>query len=144
MAQVVCAVDESKAATAAVTAAIDFCRNHDADLRLLGIVKPVFGVTQPAYGEQVRRFRQVEFALVQAARAAREAGFKPAIAIRGGDPARELVREADAVGAGELFLGRTRGLIAATVTRRPRLDVLRVSRAPAGRREAARKLEEAA
>ena len=58
MPEVVCAVDESKAATAAVTAAIDFCRKHDANLRLLGIVKPVFGVTQPAYGEQVRRFRE--------------------------------------------------------------------------------------
>ena len=144
MPEVVCAVDESKAATAAVTAAIDFCRKHDANLRLLGIVKPVFGVTQPAYGEQVRRFREVEFALVQAARAAREAGLNPAVAIRGGDPARELVREADAVGAAELFLGRTRGLIAATVRRRPRLDVLRVTRAPGSRREAARKLEEAA
>ncbi len=144
MSQVLCAVDESRAAPAAVAAAIDFCRKHGADLTLVGIVKPVFGVTQPAYGEQVRRFRAVEFALVQAARAARETGLKPAIVIRGGEPARELVREADAVGAGELFVGRARGLFAATLRRRPRLDVLRVTRAPGGRREDAPELEEAA
>ncbi|MDQ3865348.1 MAG: universal stress protein [Actinomycetota bacterium] len=144
MAKVLCAVDESKAATAAVAAAIEFSRKHDLDLRLVGIVRPVFGVTQPAYGEQVRRFREVEFALVQAARAAREAGLKPGIGIRAGYPEQELVREAEATGAGDIFLGRTRGLVAATLRRRPRLDVLRVTQASGGRRETRRYLEEAA
>jgi hypothetical protein len=144
MAQALCAVDESKAVTAAVVAAIDFCRKHDAALTLVGIVRPMLGVTQPAYGERVRRFREVEFALVQAARAAREAGLDPAIALRAGDPARELVLEAEAVGAEELFLGRSRGVLGAMLKRRPRIHVLRVTWAPEGRREAAPELAEAA
>jgi hypothetical protein len=132
MARVLCAVDESRASAEAVKAAVGFCRERDTDLTLVGVVKPVFGVTQPAHGEQVRRFRQVEFALVQAAQAAREAGVEPSIAIRAGEPARELLREADAVDADELFLGRTRGLISAKLRRRRRLRVLRVTRTPAG------------
>lgn len=144
MSQALCAVDESKAATAAVAAAIDFCRKHDAELALVGIVRPMLGVTQPAYGERVRRFREVEFALVEAARAAREAGLEPGIAMRAGHPARELRREADAVGAEELFLGRTRGLLGAMLRRRPRLHVLRVTWVPDTRREATRELAEAA
>jgi nucleotide-binding universal stress UspA family protein len=144
MALALCAVDESKATSAAVAAAIDFCREHDVELTFVGIVRPMLGVTQPAYGERVRRFREVEFALVQAARAARDAGLEPGIAIRAGDPARELMREADTVGADELFLGRTRGLLGAMLERRPRLHVLHVTWAPDRTREAARELAEAA
>jgi hypothetical protein len=142
MTPTLCAVDESEAATAAVAAAIDFCRKHHAALTLVGIVKPMLGVTQPAYGERVRRFREVELAVAQAARAAREAGLEPAIVIRAGDPTREFLREADAVGAEELFIGRTRRLLSATLRRRPRVHVLRVRWAPAARRDA--ELEEAA
>ena len=144
MALTLCVVDESEASPAAVAAAIDFCREHDAELMLLGIVRPILGVTQPAYGERVRRFLAVEFAVVQAARAAREAGFEPSILIRAGDPARESLREADAIGATEIFLGRARGLLSARLTRRPRLDVLRMTRPPAARREAEGELAEAA
>jgi Universal stress protein family len=144
MALALCAVDESKATTSAVAAAIDFCREHDVELTFVGIVKPMFGVTQPAYGELVRRFGAVEFALVQAARAAREAGLEPRLAIRAGEPARELMREAEAVGAKELFLGRTRGLLGTMLTRRPRVRVLRVTWAPDGRREGPEELRHAA
>jgi nucleotide-binding universal stress UspA family protein len=144
MAPTVCAVDESEAATAAVAAAIDFCREQDAELILLGIVRPMLGVTQPAYGERVRRFRAVEFAVVQAARAAREAGLEPSILMRAGDPARESLREANAIGATEVFLARTRGLLSTTLTGRPRLHVLRVTLRPAARREGERVLAEAA
>jgi nucleotide-binding universal stress UspA family protein len=144
MALALCAVDNSEATNAAVAAAIEFCREHDAELTLVGIVKPMLGDTQPAYGERVRRFREVEFALVQAARGARDAGLEPGIVIRAGNPARELMREADAVGADELFLGRTRGLLGAMLRRRRRLHVLRVTWAPDRTREAARELAEAA
>lgn len=144
MALALCAVDDSKATSAAVAAAIDFCREHDAELTLVGLVRPMLGVTQPAYGERARRFREVEFALVQAVRAAREAGLEPGIAIRSGNPVRELMREADAVGAEELFHGRSRGLLGAMLTRRPRAEVLRVKWAPDARREAGPELAEAA
>ena len=144
MALALCAVDESKATSAAVAAAIDFCREHDTELTLVGIVRPMLGVTQPAYGERVRRFRAVEFALVQAVRAAREAGLEPGIAIRSGNPARELMCGADAVGGEELFLGRSRGLLGAMLTRRPRVHVLRVKWVPDRRREAEPELAEAA
>ena len=143
MAVALCAVDHSEATNAAVATAIDFCREHDAELTLVGIVKPMLSDPQPAYGERVRRFRDVEFAVVQAAQAAREAGLEPGTAIRAGDPARELVREADAAGADELFLGRTRGVLGA-LRRRPRVQVLRVTWASDGRREAARELAQAA
>jgi hypothetical protein len=144
MVQALCAVDESKGATAALATAIDFCREHEAALTLVGVVKPLLGVTQPASGELVRRFREVEFAVVQAARAARGAGLEPGIVVRAGDPARELLREADAVGAEELFLARTRGLLSATLRRRPRVHVLRVTRVPAARPDADRELDRAA
>jgi hypothetical protein len=144
MARTLCVVDESEAAPAAVAAAIDFCREDDSELILLGIVTPMLGVTQPAYGERVRRFLLVEFAVVQASRAAREAGVKPSILFRACDPARESLREADAIGATEIFLARARGLLNARLTGRPRLDVLRVTRPPAVSCEAERELAEAA
>ena len=124
MTQVLCTVDDRSSSAEAVRAAIDFCRHNDAEIiTLVGVVRPMLAVTQPAFGEHVRRFNHVQYGLVRAARAARDAGLAPRIVFRAGDPAEEGLREAEAVGAEELFVADQRSPLVAAVTRRPRVSV---------------------
>lgn len=129
MARVLCAVDGSPAGHQAIDAAVAFCRQHDADLKLVGVVKPsFFDPPQPSGGgELVRRYNQVQYELARGAAIAREAGLAPEITLRSGNLAKELLREADATLAEEVFLARRRSRIWAALTRRPRETVTRVT-----------------
>ena len=146
MARVLCAVDGSGAARDAVQAAIAFCREHDADLKLVGIVKETLldFPPQPAYGERVRRYNQVQYELVRAAELARDAGLSPEMTIRSGKLAKELLAEADAILAEEAFLARSRGRIWAALTGHTRVTVVQVSLAGVARAKAEREFEKAA
>ncbi len=146
MARVLCAVDGAPAAREAVRAAIAFCREHDADLKLVGVVKEsLFDFPpQPSYGERVRRYNQVQYELVHAAEAAREAGLSFEMTIRSGNLAKELAREADATLAEEAFLARRSGRIRAALTGHPRVTVVQVTLAGVARAKAERELEKAA
>jgi hypothetical protein len=127
MPPVVCAVD-GPASREAVRAAVDFCREHQADLRLVGIVEDkLTDSTRSGGGERVRRYKTVTLALKHAAETATATGVVATTAIRVGDPMRELLREAEAVGSGELFLVRARGRIRATLNRKPRSELAHVS-----------------
>ncbi len=145
MARVLCAVDGSPAGRQAVDAAIAYCREHGAELTLVGLVKPRFlDPPQPSYGELARRHAAVHHELARAAAAAREAGLAPTIAVRAGKPARELLREADATLAEEVFLARERSPLTAFLTRRPRVTVTRITVAGAPRRQVEYELKRAA
>jgi hypothetical protein len=127
MAGVVCAVDEAGSAEA-VRAAVDFCSEHDADLRLVGIVEDkLTDSTRGTGGERVRRYKTVSLGLDRASEAAREAGVLATTTVRVGKPLDELVREAEAVGSGELFFVRTRGRIGAALARKPRRELAHIS-----------------
>ncbi len=127
MASVVCAVDEAGSAEA-VRAAVDFCVEHAADLRLVGIVEDkLTDSTRATGGERVRRYTFVTHGLVRAIEAARAAGVSTTTTVRLGDVTEELLREAKAVGSGELFFVRTRGRIAAALTRKPRRELAHIS-----------------
>jgi hypothetical protein len=127
MAGVVCAVNEAGSAEA-VRAAVDFCSEHDVDLRLVGIVEDrLTDSTRATGGERVRRYKLVSLGLDRAAEAAREAGVWATTTVRVGNPLDELVREAEAVGSGELFFVRTRGRIGAALARKPRRELAHVS-----------------
>lgn len=143
MGRVLCAIDESPASAEAAAEAIALCRRNGGDLLLVGVVEPG-GVAGPGCGERLRRRRRVDYRLAQAARMVREAGLVPDIAIRAGDPAEELRREADAVDADALFLARKRGFMSGTLTRKPRIDVLRAGRNVAQGAEGNPGLEQAA
>jgi nucleotide-binding universal stress UspA family protein len=118
VARALCTVDGRPASTEAVRAAIDFCRTEGADLSLVGVVRPLAAAVQPARGELTRRFNEVQYGLVFAARAAREAGLEPEIVIRSGDPQEELLREADRVGAEDLFAAAKPAWLTALLKRR--------------------------
>src|SRR5688500_13073042 len=108
MSDVLCAVDESGSGEA-VHAAIDFCVDHIADLKLVGIVEDkLTDSTRATGGERVRRYKMVSLGLARAAEAARRAGVQATTTVRAGNAMEELVREADAVDSGELFFIRTR------------------------------------
>ena len=127
MSNVVCAVDES-GSEEAVSAAIDVCLEHDADLRLVGVVEDKFtDSTRATSGERVRRNKTVKLGLRRAAEAARQAGVFATTTIRAGNPMKELLAEADAVGSGELFFVRTRGRIGAALARKPQRELAHVS-----------------
>jgi hypothetical protein len=121
-----CAIDDSSSAFEAAAAAIDLCRNTG-DLRLVGVVRPG-GAVQPGYGESLRRRRQVEHALREAAKDARRAGLEPDLAIGVGKPIDVLVREADAAETNDALLVHTPGIIGRTLTRKPHVRVLRYTR----------------
>jgi universal stress protein family protein len=126
---VLCGIDES-GSPEAVRAAIDSSRKRGADLRLVGIVRERFSdSTRSLAGERVRRHKQVKLALERAAETARTAGLSVVTTIRGGDPARELAQEADAIGSGELFYVRSRGPIRAILSRRPRRELVHIAAA---------------
>jgi nucleotide-binding universal stress UspA family protein len=112
----------------AVRAAIDFCREHGADLRLVGVVEDkLTDSTRSGAGERARRYKAVGLALKQAAETAAATGVVATTAVRVGDPTRELLREAEAVGSGDLFFVRARGRIRATLSRKPRSELAHVS-----------------
>ncbi|MDQ3858124.1 MAG: hypothetical protein M3327_06700 [Actinomycetota bacterium] len=127
MAGVVCAVDEAGGAEA-LRAAVDFCSEHDVDLRLVGIVEDkLTDSTRATGGERVRRYKTVSLGVARAAAAAREAGVLATTTVRAGNPTEELLREAKAVGSGELFFVRRRGRIGAALARKPRRELAHVS-----------------
>jgi hypothetical protein len=127
MAGVVCGVDEAGGAEA-VRAAVDFCSEHDVDLRLVGIVEDkLTDSTRATGGERVRRYKMVSLGLARAAAAAREAGVVATTTVRAGKPMGELLREAKAVGSGELFFVRRRGRLRAALARKPRRELAHVS-----------------
>jgi Universal stress protein family len=127
MATVVCAVDEREGAEA-VHAAVDFCLEHGADLRLVGVVRDRFtDSSRGTAGERVRRRNAVHTALERAADAARAAGVPVTSTVRLGRVENELLAEANAVGSGEFFFVRTRSPIRATVTGAPRRELVHIS-----------------
>jgi hypothetical protein len=135
---VVCAVDES-GSEEAVRAAIDFCLEHAADLRLVGIVEDKFtDSTRATGGERVRRNKWVNLGLHRATEAARRAGVRATTTIRAGNMMKELLAEADAVGSRELFFARTRGRIRAALTGKPRRETAHVSLGASAGRERAK------
>jgi hypothetical protein len=122
--RVLCAIDEASGTTAALHAAIAFCRHQDAELGLVGVVRPgLLGRRRGTRPERLRRYADVTRSLEWAAEVAGHAGLCPTVAIRAGDPRRELVAEGRATGASGLFLARTRGRLAAALERRPRIAV---------------------
>lgn len=137
MPAVLCAVDGTGAAREAVASAIALCSERRLDLGLVGVVAPALGDVQPAFGERVRRFQRVELALIRALREAREAGVETTVAVRAGEPETELRSEAATVGAGELFVPRSRARLIAVLTGRPAAEVERITLAPLAEREVA-------
>ena len=139
MPQVLCALDERRESARAVSSAIDFCRERDAQLTLVGVVRPLRAVAQPAHGELVRRFGDVQFRLLEAARAARASGLSAQLVFRAGDPGTEALRAAKAVGAEHVFLANRRSRLRAALTRKPEVTVTHVA-VPAHRVEGPRRL----
>jgi len=127
MATVVCEIDEA-GSPAAVRAALDYCREHDADLRLVGVVQDRLGdSTRGTAGERIRRSRMVRFELERALQAARAADVPATMTLRAGNAVHELLREVVEIGSAEVFYVRTRGAIRAALSRRPRQEVVHVS-----------------
>lgn len=117
----------------ALHAAIAYCKNQDAELGLVGVVKPgLVARWRCSRPEQLRRYEGVTRSLERAADVARHAGLYPTVAIRTGDPRQELVAEGRATGASGLFLVRTRSRLAATLERRPRIAVEEIALAKYG------------
>ena len=124
MEPVVCEVDGSRAAEQALEAAISFCRRRGASLELVGVVREsLFEAPQPAIGERIRRFREVEYALVQGLRLARAGGVEARALVRCGQPRRELLGEAKVAAGREAVVGRSPGWRSSLLARRPRLEM---------------------
>jgi hypothetical protein len=127
MSYAVCGVDE-RGSEEAVRAAIDFCLEHDAELRLVGIVKDkLTDSTRSTAGERIRRYKTVKLHLDVAAHAARRAGVATTTTVRAGDLLKGLLAEAEAVDSGELFFVRSRGRIRAALSRKPRTETAHLS-----------------
>ena len=127
MSYVICAVDE-RDSEEAVRAAIDFCLQHDAKLRLVGIVKDkLTDSTRSTAGERIRRYKSVKLHLDVAADAARRAGVTTTTTVRAGDFRKRLLAEAEDVDSGELFFVRSRGRIRAALSGKPRKETAHVS-----------------
>lgn len=95
MERIQCEVSESPGALEDVRAAVARCSEVGAELELVGVVKTsMFDAPQPAFGERVRRFNQVQHRLEQAASIARSAGITPNVSLRAGGLEQELPREA--------------------------------------------------
>ena len=127
MTRVVCGVGESPATLDAVPAAVAFCRKNGADLELVGLVKDTMADSRSGIGNKVARYKQVKFELDRAAEVVREAGLSPEIVVRPGEAPIELIREAEAVGANEIFYVSTRGRIRSALTGKPRAELVHVS-----------------
>jgi hypothetical protein len=124
---VLCGIDES-GSPEAVRAAVDCCREHQADLRLVGLVQEKLSdSTRGTAGERVRRSKTVSLELNRAAEAARAAGVPVSMILRAGNPVLELLREAASTGSREVFYVSSRGPIRAALTRRPRRELMHLS-----------------
>jgi hypothetical protein len=76
-----CEVSESPDTLAEVRAAVARCCSQGAELELVGIAGTrAFDAPQPAFGERVRRFKQMRHNLSEAIRIARSAGVTPTLA----------------------------------------------------------------
>lgn len=101
-----CEVGESPSALEDVRAAVARCREQGAALELVGIVRTsMLDAPQPACGERIRRFKQVQQRVEQGIRIARGAGITPSVSVRVGMPEPELAREAGAIAAVAGVLG---------------------------------------
>ena len=128
MTRVICGVGESPATLDAVPAAVAFCRETGDELELVGLVKDTLSdSTRSGAGNKVARYKRVKFELDRAAEMVREAGLSPEIVVRAGDAPGGLVREAQAVGADEIFYVNARGRIRSALTRKPRAELVHVS-----------------
>jgi hypothetical protein len=127
MHSVLCGIDES-GSDQAVRAAVDYCRENQVGLRLIGFVrdKPSDTTTVLA-GERVRRSKTVRLELDRAAETARTASVPVTTTLRAGNLEPELLQEAAATGTGEIFYVSSRGLIRATLTRQPRRELVHLS-----------------
>jgi len=124
---VLCGIDES-GSPEAVRAAVDYCREHRSDLRLVGLVQvKLSDSTRGTAGERVRRSATVSLELNRAAEAARAAGLSVSMILRAGDPVLELLREAAATGSRDVFYVKSRGPIRAVLTRQPRRELKHLS-----------------
>jgi hypothetical protein len=127
MHSVLCGIDES-GSQEAVRAAVNYCRETAADLRLIGFVKDKLSDTTTVIaGERIRRSKTVRLELDRAAEAARAAGVAVSTTLRAGNPVPELLREAAATGSGDVFYVSSRGLIRAALTRQPRRELMHLS-----------------
>ena len=103
MAPVVCAVS-APMSREVVQAAVLFCLDRGADLRLVGVVEgKLTNSSRATGGERVGRYKHTRQELDRAAETARAAGVVATTTIRAGDLAEEAVREAEAVDASDLF-----------------------------------------
>jgi hypothetical protein len=137
MPPVVCAV-RAPMSREVVQAAVLFCLDRGADLRLVGVVEDKLSdSTRATGGERVRRYKHTRQELDRAAKTARAAGVVATTTMRAGDVMGEALREADAVDASDVFFVRTRGRIRATLTRRPPIEMEHVMRIPSSEDELA-------
>ena len=126
MAPVLCAIDDRSAGKDAARAAIDFCRESGADLTLVGVTRPTLAFTQPAGGEQIRRFQDVEQQILR----------PPVPRARTGSPRRssserEILPRSSCTRrsprrASDVFLASTRTRVASLFTREARVTVNRI------------------
>jgi nucleotide-binding universal stress UspA family protein len=112
MTRVLCALDGSRAALAAAEAAIDFCREHDAELELLSVV----GAGTDAAAQAATRLEEARLI-------AEAVGLTPTTSTRSGRLLPELQRRADESGAHMLFFPRTRSAWWAALSGRPRFEL---------------------
>ena len=98
MTQVVCKVDGSREAETAARAAFAQAAANGGAITLAGVVKtPRFEAPQPAIGERIRRFQQVETQLLRLGRDAKAEGLDVMIVLPGHEPPKRLVREVETV-----------------------------------------------
>jgi hypothetical protein len=138
VAPVVCAV-AAPMSHEIVQAAMLFCLDRGAKLRLVGIVEDkLWDSTRATGGERVRRYKHTRLELDQALETARAAGVVATTTVRAGDVVREALREAEAVDASDVFFACTRGRIRTALTRKPSLELEHVTRIPPSENELAR------
>ena len=105
-------------------AAVDYCRERQADLRLVGLVRhKLSDSTRGTAGERVRRSKAVRFELNRAAEGARAAGVPVSMILRAGNPMLALLREAAATDSGDVFYVGSPGADPSGVTRQPRREL---------------------
>jgi hypothetical protein len=138
MPPIVCAV-HAPMSHEVVQAAVLFCLDRGADLRLVGVVEDKHSdSTRATGGERVRRYRHTRQELDRAVATARAAGVVATTTVRAGDAIEETLREADAIDASDVFFVRTRGRIRAALTGRPSIEINHVTRIPPSENELAK------
>ena len=124
MRSVLCGIDES-GSREAVRAAVEYCLDNRAELKLVGVVMDKLSdSTRSTAGERVRRSKTVRHELDRAVESAQAAGVTASTVLRAGDPVRELSREAHATAPAAVFYVRSRGPIRWAFTRQPRMEVV--------------------